>query len=170
MAKFGTEQRGCVSWVWYCSFFNLLASSLGKLHSHLYRMLFHLHHRRVSECLPAKHSVIQQTSAMFIPSFILTQACACFVVGFRSTCCHVSVLQKVICASNTLLNNLHIDPAVPLWFMAWDSESWNRRLKLLQSCKTEIIIKTIRISLSLCIFLYYSRIVEIFNHELGHLY
>jgi len=104
-------------------FFYLLASSLGKLRSHLYRMLFHLHHQRVSECLPAKHYVSQLTSAMLVLSFILTQACACFVVGFRSTCCHVSVLQKVICASNTLLNNLHIDLARLLWFMAWDSES-----------------------------------------------
>lgn len=131
MAKFRTEERGLISCVWYCIFFYLLVSSLGKLHSHLYRMLFHLHHQRVCECLPAKHYVIQLTSAMFILSFILTQACACFVVGFRSTCCHVSVLQKVICASNTLLNNLHIDPARPLWFMAWDSENWNRGMKLL---------------------------------------
>lgn len=163
MEKFGTEQRGLYCEYGTVFFFYFLASSLGKLHSHLYRMLFHLHHYRVSACLPAKHSVIQLTSATFILSFILTQACACFVVGFRSTCCHVSVLQKVICASNTLLNNLHIDPAVPLWFTAWDSESWNRGLKLLQSHKTEIIIKTIRISLSLCIFLYYSRILEIFT-------
>lgn len=170
MAKFRTEERGLISWVWYCIFFYSLAASLAKLDSHLYGMLFHLHHRRGSECLPAKCYVIQLTSAMFILSFILTQACACFVVGFRSTCCHVSVLQKVRCASNSLLNNLHIGPARPHWFMAWDSENCNRDMKLLWSCKTEIIIKSIRISLSLCIFLYHPSILEIFNHELDHLY
>lgn len=153
IAKFRTEERGLSSWVGSCRFFCLLASSLGKLHSHLYRMLFHLHQPRESECLPAKHYAIQLTSATLILSFILTQACACFVVGFRSTCCHVSGLQRVICASNTLLNNLHIDPARPLWFMAWDSENWNGGMKLLQSRKAEIIRKAIRISLSLCIFL-----------------
>lgn len=151
-------------------FFYSLASSVGKLLSRLYRMLFHLPHQRVSECLPAKHYVIQLTSAMLILSFILTPTCACLVVGFRSTCCHVSVLQKIICASNSLLNNLHIDPARPLWFMAWNSENWTGGMKLLWSCKTEIIIKSIRISLSLCLFLCYFSILEIFNYELEHLY
>lgn len=128
--KFRTEDRGLISWLWDCIFIVCLQVPWVNC-THLYRMLFHLHHRRVSECLPAKHYAIQLTSAMLILSFILTQACACFVVGFRSTCCHVSVLQRVICASNTRLNNLHIDPARPLWFMAWDSENWSGGMKLL---------------------------------------